>query len=74
MGEKKSLIIGCASYILYIAAFIPPCEWHEHPDDGLGSDYWQMYIVMMLCAGLTGFGASIAWVAQGTYLSKCSND
>jgi MFS family permease len=74
LGEKYSLMIGCSTYILYIGAFIPPCEWHEHPDDGLGSDFVLMYVMLMVFAGATGFGASILWVAQGKYLSNCSNE
>jgi hypothetical protein len=28
----------------------------------------------MVCAAATGFGGSILWVAQGKYLSNCSNE
>jgi hypothetical protein len=63
LGEKYSLMIGCSTYVLYIGAFIPPCEWHEHPDDGLASDYYVMYVLLMVCAAATGFGGSILWVA-----------
>jgi MFS family permease len=73
-GEKKSLMVGCSTYVLYIGAFIPPCEWHEHPDDGLGADYYIMYGALLVCAAITGFGAAIAWVAQGKYLASISND
>jgi hypothetical protein len=74
LGEKYSLMLGCSTYVLYIGAFIPPCEWHEHPNDGLGSDFTLMYILLMVCAAATGFGGSILWVAQGKYLSNCSNE
>jgi MFS family permease len=74
LGEKKSLVLGFGTYIFYIGAFIPPCEWHEHPDDGLGADYIEMYIALLVCAALTGVGAAIAWVAQGRYLAKISNE
>ena len=74
LGEKKSLMVGCGTYVLYIGAFIPPCEWHENPDDGLGADYYIMYVALLVCAAITGFGAAIAWVAQGKYLASISND
>lgn len=73
LGNKWPLVIGCASYCLYIASFIPPCLLNENPTGPLKNYHELMYISMMVCASLTGFGGAILWVAQGKYLSMCAN-
>mmetsp|Transcript_19652 Transcript_19652/g.14105 ORF Transcript_19652/g.14105 Transcript_19652/m.14105 type:complete len:105 (+) Transcript_19652:134-448(+) len=70
LGTKCSLLIGAFCYCLYVACFILPAFRSENLDSDLFLlNKTFIWIVVLLCAAINGFGAGILWVAQGKYVS-----
>lgn len=62
-GAKRSIIIGCLTYCIFIGAFILPCLSLENPRSKLHNMHNLIYAFLMISAAITGFGGSILWVA-----------
>jgi len=62
-------------YVTYLGAYILPLKRTEYPDnETLQGMYWFIYVSLLVTAAICGFGASILWVAQGQYVTKCATD
>eukprot|EP01121_Diplochlamys_sp_Union-15-3_P016885 TRINITY_DN5834_c0_g1_i1.p1 TRINITY_DN5834_c0_g1~~TRINITY_DN5834_c0_g1_i1.p1 ORF type:complete len:437 (-),score=44.81 TRINITY_DN5834_c0_g1_i1:137-1447(-) len=57
IGEKWTMVLGGACYVVYIASLIKVVK-----------------SVVLIAAVIIGFGASILWVAQGMFITMCSNN
>ncbi|KAJ7554709.1 hypothetical protein O6H91_05G005900 [Diphasiastrum complanatum] len=56
LGELRGMIIGGMAHVVYLAALIQPGR------------RWMVLTASAVC----GFGASLTWVAHGTFLTRCS--
>jgi MFS family permease len=73
-GDKWSIIVGCITYVLMIAADIFPALAQDNPDSAWAGKpmYGFTYFLLLFTAFLNGFGASLLYVAQGKYLSEAA--
>jgi hypothetical protein len=74
-GRRFSLVGGSLCYSFYISTFILSSYRTYHLD----SDAWYLnkkfiILIVYLSAAVNGFGASILWVAEGQYISRCANE
>jgi len=70
LGAKYCLVLGALCYSSYVATFILPAFRTENPDSTVFILNKTLIEVLILgCAALSGFGASILWVAEGQYIS-----
>jgi len=70
LGARYSIVIGALCYSTYVATFILPAFRTENPGSTLFLlNKTFIYVLILICACLAGFGASILWVAQGQYIS-----
>jgi len=70
LGPKYCLVIGSLCYTSYVATFILPAFKTEYPDSTVFILNKTLILVLILfCAALNGFGASILWVSEGQYIS-----
>lgn len=63
LGEKFTLALGGLMYLIYVAS---NALFSKYPEN--------LAPVLLICAGMTGFGAAIIWTAQGAYVSKNSKN
>jgi MFS family permease len=73
LGDKNSLIMGCATYTFYVGAMILPV----YAGDNLGSETWDnlhgfISAILLLSAAVNGFGASMMFVAGAKYVAECA--
>ena len=74
LGAKWSLVTGTLCYSLYLASFWLAALRHENKtSEKFYFNAGLIAALVMTTACLGGFGASILWVAQGSYLSECAN-
>ena len=68
LGYIRSIQLGAFWYLVWVAAGILPVTLKK--TDSVTKLVWS---IMILAAILNGFGASILWVGQGIYVSRCCN-
>lgn len=73
-GTFKCLLFGALAYCTLILAFVFPATKYDHPDDEGTFFVSDAFIktMLVLTAIISGFGASILWVANGNYISECA--
>ena len=73
LGLKKSLVLGGFGYVSLIFAMIFPAVKYDRPDsDSFVTDEGFIVGILVLCAVLNGFGASLVFVANGSYIAACA--
>lgn len=79
-GIKNCLVAGAFGHFIFIFANALPAYRHEYFDDH-DTIYHIFFFregvvktILILSVILNGLGASILWVAQGEYFSKCTNE
>ena len=84
IGLKRCLILGGYGHFIFILLQVLPAwrdEYVDHDADErqnllekvLTNETFNI-VIMIIGAILNGFGATMLWVAQGEYISKCSNE
>ena len=79
LGAKLTLFLACLTYVIWIGSFILPAYKYEKKlqkidlKDGIFSDT-SITAISLITAGINGFGAGPLWVAQGNYVTACSNE
>lgn len=63
LGEKYTLILGGVMYLVYVASNALFSKFQE-----------KLAPLLLICAGMNGFGAAVIWTAQGSYLSRNSTN
>merc|ERR1712228_323354 len=75
LGERCAMCLGSMTYTLLSASFILPLKRAENPENKtLQGMYTFIYVSLLVCALILGWGASILWVGYGKYMSEIAND
>ena len=74
-GERFSMTLGSFCYFMYVSSFIFASASIKYEDEEYGIlKKNSIETIILITAAFNGFGASILWVAQGSYLSKIATD
>jgi MFS family permease len=69
------MVIGGFTYSFYVSTFILPALKSEEPTNTawyLNKSFISTLI--LVSAGINGFGAALLWVASGNYIAECATD
>ena len=73
LGTYKCLILGGFGHFSFVFASTVPAYKYDHPESTsflTSSGFMGSFLI--LCAILNGLGASIIWVAEGSYVAECA--
>mmetsp|Transcript_10640 Transcript_10640/g.7948 ORF Transcript_10640/g.7948 Transcript_10640/m.7948 type:complete len:102 (-) Transcript_10640:429-734(-) len=68
-----SLVIGALCYVFWIVWFLCPAFKAANPESTsffLNDTFIQ--VMLIFSGAVNGFGASILWVAQASYIAECA--
>ena len=73
LGTYKCLVIGGFGHFCFVLAQIFPAVRYDYPDStSIVTNDGFIITLLIICAILNGFGASLIWVANGSYISQCA--
>ena len=73
LGTYKCLIFGGFGHFSFVLASTFPAYKYDHPDSSsFFTSTGFMSFLLILSAVLNGFGGSIIWVAEGSYVASCA--
>ena len=75
MGEINLMIFGAFLNVPFMASFLLSSLKIDYPEfDTFLYKPFYVYLVILVCSFLRGFGEAILFVASGKYISDCAND
>ena len=73
LGTYKCLVLGGFGHFSFVLASTFPAYKYDHPESSsFFTSTGFMGSLLILSAVLNGFGASIIWVAEGSYVASCA--
>lgn len=73
MGTYTCLIVGGFGHFCFVFAQIFPAIRYDYPDnDSVVTSDAFIKTMLIVCATINGFGASLIWVSNGSYISACA--
>ena len=73
LGIYKCLIIGGFGHFCFVFAQIFPAIRYDYPNNSsIVTKNGFIIPMLVVCATINGVGASLIWVANGSYISACA--
>lgn len=73
LGIYKCLIIGGFGHFCFVFAQIFPAIRYDYPNNSsIVTTNGFIIPMLVVCATINGVGASLIWVANGSYISACA--